>query len=168
MRTLQQLACDLQHPVKGPITPIFMPCCPVDVPAGSSKVGMPPLKKEKSDPDPKSILRTTKCITARNLCAIDFKERNGNHAVTCGEFQTYWDGLNPTEQAEWKKKQELVKVVYCCMTKYSELRNRNTNSAFPERRSLYLRFPATSELQRPLGIHADFHHISSFSTRHHS
>ncbi|KIK72159.1 hypothetical protein PAXRUDRAFT_836521 [Paxillus rubicundulus Ve08.2h10] len=64
------------------------------------------------------------------------------------------------------------------MTKYSELQNRNTNSTFlrpgvhtstfPRPRSSYLRFPATSELQRPLGIHVDFHHISSFSTHHHS
>ncbi|KIJ04275.1 hypothetical protein PAXINDRAFT_104249 [Paxillus involutus ATCC 200175] len=66
------------------------------------------LERRKSKlQNPNASLHVTKSTTARNLCAIAYKNENKGRTVTSGEYAAYWDGLTAAEKQKWFDQQEL-------------------------------------------------------------
>lgn len=120
---LENLASSLKTPVTGPIIPAFANVTLADIPM-TQRVGpgmqppaasMPPLignPKKKRELNLNAALRPTKLNTARNLCAIAYKEQNKGRVVTVGEFAAYWDNLSEEMRKPFVDQVEQIKRVY--------------------------------------------------------
>ncbi|KAG1892500.1 hypothetical protein F4604DRAFT_1672499 [Suillus subluteus] len=120
---LENLASSLKTPITGPIIPAFTNVTLADIPT-TQPVGLgmqPPAAsmlplignpKKKRESNPNAALHPTKSNTARNLCAIAYKEQNKGRVVTVGEFAAYWDNLSEEMRKPFVDQVKQIKWVY--------------------------------------------------------
>ncbi|KAF8841658.1 hypothetical protein BDN67DRAFT_1043364, partial [Paxillus ammoniavirescens] len=110
---LQALINSLYDPIERPAAIKWMPKACTALPStekGKAKVLVDngTLERRKSKlQNPSASLHITKSTTARNLCAIAYKNENKSRTVTSGEYAAYWDGLTAAEKQKWFDQQEL-------------------------------------------------------------
>ncbi|KIJ06356.1 hypothetical protein PAXINDRAFT_20453 [Paxillus involutus ATCC 200175] len=110
---LQALVDSLYDPVERPAAIEWMPKACTALPSTEKAkakvlVNNGTLERRKSKlQNPNASLHVTKSTTARNLCAIAYKNENKGRTVTSGEYAAYWDGLTAAEKQKWFDQQEL-------------------------------------------------------------